>query len=77
MNIYSRIICFRHAQVGAGIANDAVKVFKDYNVSIKAVEDLSYLANQKLGGGPHQWGLGSLTKKLISKEVIYLCFSEN
>ncbi|KAK4585661.1 hypothetical protein RGQ29_023067 [Quercus rubra] len=56
-------------KVGAGIANDAVKVFKDYNVSIKAVEDLSYLANQKLGGGPHQWGLGSLTKKLISKEL--------
>lgn len=77
VNICSRIICFRHAQVGAGIANDAVKVFKDYNVSIKAVEDLSYLANQKLGGGPHQWGLGSLTKKLISKEVIYLGFSEN
>uniref|UniRef100_A0A7N2R6G2 3'-5' exonuclease n=1 Tax=Quercus lobata TaxID=97700 RepID=A0A7N2R6G2_QUELO len=56
-------------KVGAGIANDAVKVFKDYNVSIKAVEDLSYLAKQKLGGGPHQWGLGPLTKKLISKEL--------
>lgn len=56
-------------KVGAGIANDAVKVFKDYNVSIKAVEDLSYLAKQKLGGAPHQWGLGFLTKKLISKEL--------
>lgn len=65
------------AQVGAGIANDAVKVFKDYNVSIKAVEDLSYLANQKLDGDPRKWSLASLTEMLISKEVIFLVFFEN
>ena len=72
MNICSRIICLRHAQVGVGIANDAVKVFKDHNVSIKSLEDLSCLANQKLAGGPQKWGLESLTRKLISKEVIVL-----
>ncbi|GMY32069.1 3'-5' exonuclease-like [Fagus crenata] len=64
-------------KVGVGIANDAVKVFKDHNVSIKSLEDLSCLANQKLAGGPRKWGLESLTRKLISKEVIYLGFSEN
>ncbi|PRQ38410.1 putative DNA helicase [Rosa chinensis] len=56
-------------KVGAGIANDAVKVFKDYNVSIKAVEDLSYLANHKLGDSQN-WGLASLTEKLISKQLL-------
>nr|XP_011462822.1 PREDICTED: Werner Syndrome-like exonuclease isoform X1 [Fragaria vesca subsp. vesca] len=56
-------------KVGAGIANDAVKVFKDYNVSIKAVEDLSYLANQKLGDSQN-WGLASLTEKLICKQLL-------
>ena len=59
-----------HSQVGVGIGNDAVKVFKDYNVSVRAVEDLSYLANQKLSGGSQRWSLGSLTETLISKEVI-------
>lgn len=59
-----------HAQVGVGIANDSVKFFKDYNVSIKAVEDLSYLANQKLCGDTQNWGLASLTEKLICKQVL-------
>lgn len=63
------------AQVGLGIARDAVKVFKDHNVSIKAVEDLSYLANLKLG--PKNWSLASLTEMLISKEVIFLVCCEN
>uniref|UniRef100_A0A2N9F9Z2 3'-5' exonuclease n=1 Tax=Fagus sylvatica TaxID=28930 RepID=A0A2N9F9Z2_FAGSY len=57
-------------KVGVGIANDAVKVFKDHNVSIKSLEDLSCLANRKLAGGPQKWGLESLTRKLISKEVL-------
>uniref|UniRef100_A0A2N9EHG0 3'-5' exonuclease n=1 Tax=Fagus sylvatica TaxID=28930 RepID=A0A2N9EHG0_FAGSY len=56
-------------KVGVGIANDAVKVFKDHNVSIKSLEDLSCLANRKLAGGPQKWGLESLTRKLISKEL--------
>ncbi|XP_061369169.1 3'-5' exonuclease-like [Gastrolobium bilobum] len=56
-------------KVGAGIGGDAVKVFRDYNISIKGVEDLSFNANRKLGGGPHKWGLGSLTEKLLSKQL--------
>lgn len=58
-------------KVGAGIGGDALKVSRDYNISIKGVEDLSFHAKQKLGGhgGPHQWGLASLTEKLLSKQV--------
>ncbi|KAK4856235.1 hypothetical protein QYF36_015507 [Acer negundo] len=56
-------------KVGVGIGNDAVKVFKDYNVSIKAVEDLSYLAKQKLNGNSQKWGLASLTETLVCKEL--------
>ncbi|KAH7573003.1 hypothetical protein ACOSP7_006404 [Xanthoceras sorbifolium] len=56
-------------KVGVGIGNDAAKVFKDYNVSIKVVEDLSYLANQKLGGDSKKWGLASLTETLVCKEL--------
>ncbi|KAG6667666.1 hypothetical protein I3843_01G107800 [Carya illinoinensis] len=55
-------------KVGIGIGGDAVKIFKDYCISIKAVEDLCCLAKQKLGGHSH-WGLASLTKMLISKEL--------
>lgn len=57
-------------KVGVGIANDAVKVFKDHSVSVKDLEDLSYLANQKLGGDAKKWGLGSLTEMLISKQLL-------
>ncbi|KAK9901438.1 hypothetical protein M0R45_002124 [Rubus argutus] len=57
-------------KVGVGIANDAVKFLKDYNVSIKAVEDLSCLANQKLTEHSKNWGLASLTKKLICKQLL-------
>lgn len=63
------------SQVGVGIDNDAVKVFHDHNVSIKAVEDLSILANQKLGG-LKQWSLSSLVETFTCKQVInwYLLF---
>lgn len=61
-------------QAGVGIVNDAIKVFKDYNVSIKAVDEISDLANQKLAGVPRKWSLGSLTETLISKEVVYTLF---
>lgn len=60
-------------KVGAGIDGDAVKVFRDYNISVKGVTDLSFHANQKLGGD-HKWGLASLTEKLLSKQV---CFESN
>ncbi|XP_028127153.1 Werner Syndrome-like exonuclease isoform X4 [Camellia sinensis] len=56
-------------KVGVGIVNDAFKVFKDHNVSIKGLEDLSGLANQKLGGDPKKWSLASLTEMLICKQL--------
>ncbi|KAG4975472.1 hypothetical protein JHK87_032293 [Glycine soja] len=55
-------------KVGAGIDGDAVKVFRDYNISVKGVTDLSFHANRKLGGD-HKWGLASLTEKLLSKQL--------
>ncbi|BBG93403.1 Werner syndrome-like exonuclease, partial [Prunus dulcis] len=57
-------------QSWTSIAGDSVKVFKDYNVSTKAVEDLKYLAKRKLGGGLQNWGLASLTEKLICKQLL-------
>ncbi|KAJ8774367.1 hypothetical protein K2173_011616 [Erythroxylum novogranatense] len=56
--------------VGAAIGSDCRKIFKDYNVSVKAVEDLSHLANRKLGGQPKVWGLQSLTERLVCKELL-------
>ncbi|CAI8598009.1 unnamed protein product [Vicia faba] len=56
-------------KVGAGIGGDATKISRDYDISIKGVEDLSFHANQKLGGGLHKWGLASLTEKLLSKQL--------
>jgi len=60
-------------KVGVGIDSDATKVFRDYKISVKGVTDLSFHANQKLGGD-HKWGLSSLTEKLLSKQV---CFESN
>ncbi|XP_074320635.1 3'-5' exonuclease isoform X2 [Silene latifolia] len=57
-------------KVGVGIDNDAVKLFHDYNVSIKAVQDLSTMANQKLGVAPKQWSLSSLVETLTCKQVL-------
>ncbi|XP_058181002.1 3'-5' exonuclease [Rhododendron vialii] len=56
-------------KVGVGIASDAGKVYKDYNISMKALEDLSRLANQKFGGVPKMWSMASLTEKLICKQL--------
>ncbi|KAD5803698.1 hypothetical protein E3N88_15058 [Mikania micrantha] len=55
---------------GVGIAGDARKVFNDYDVSVDALEDLSHLANKKLGGEPKLWGLSSLAEKLICKQQV-------
>lgn len=55
-------------KVGVGIGNDSVKVFKDHNVSIKDLADLSNLANRKLGD-PKNWSLDSLTERLTSKQL--------
>ncbi|KAL4024652.1 hypothetical protein IC575_013016 [Cucumis melo] len=56
-------------KAGVGIASDASKVFKDYNVSMKQLDEISDLANQKLAGVPKKWGLRALTETLISKEL--------
>ncbi|XP_027116882.1 3'-5' exonuclease isoform X2 [Coffea arabica] len=56
-------------KVGVCIANDAFKIFKDHNVSVKALEDLSDLANHKLGGDCKKWSLSSLTETLICKQL--------
>ncbi|CAI9117570.1 OLC1v1018975C1 [Oldenlandia corymbosa var. corymbosa] len=56
-------------KVGVCIANDARKMFSDHSVWIKDLEDLSYLANQKLGGDCKNWSLSSLTEMLICKQL--------
>ncbi|KAF7837026.1 Werner Syndrome-like exonuclease [Senna tora] len=56
-------------KVGVNIANDARKLFNDYKVSVKGLEDLSFLANQKLGGNVRYRSLAHLTEKLLSKEL--------
>lgn len=56
-----------HAQVGVGICGDASKVYRDYNVCIKGMDDLSDLASKKIGGD--KWGLASLSEALVCKEV--------
>ncbi|KAK4356817.1 hypothetical protein RND71_022427 [Anisodus tanguticus] len=55
--------------VGVCIANDAYKVSQDHNVSVKALEDLSELANRKLDD-PKKWSLASLTEKLLAKQAL-------
>ncbi|PHU24686.1 hypothetical protein BC332_09793 [Capsicum chinense] len=57
-------------KVGVCIANDAYKVLQDHNVSVKALEDLSELANKKLDD-PKKWSLASLTEKLLAKQVFW------
>ncbi|XP_031407064.1 Werner Syndrome-like exonuclease isoform X2 [Punica granatum] len=57
-------------KVGVGIVNDAVKVQKDYNVSVQACEDLSWLANEKLHHDQRNWSLAHLTEILVSKQVL-------
>ncbi|KAJ8616787.1 hypothetical protein MRB53_036159 [Persea americana] len=56
-------------KVGVCIANDASKIMMDYNVGIKELEDLSDLANVKLGGFPKKWGLASLVETLTCKQL--------
>ncbi|XP_010435216.1 PREDICTED: Werner Syndrome-like exonuclease [Camelina sativa] len=57
-------------KVGIGIDGDSVKLFHDYGVSIKDVEDLSDLANRKIGGDSKKWALASLTETLVCKELL-------
>ncbi|XP_011084215.1 Werner Syndrome-like exonuclease isoform X2 [Sesamum indicum] len=63
-------------KVGVAIANDAAKVSQDYNVSIKTLEDLSDLANRKLGGEPKKWSLSTLTEMLTCRQTRFLVHKE-
>ncbi|XP_047317685.1 Werner Syndrome-like exonuclease [Impatiens glandulifera] len=57
-------------KVGVGISNDAVKLFSDHNASVQPLEDLSFIANQKLvGGKTKNWSLSALTEMLICKRL--------
>ncbi|XP_064982233.1 3'-5' exonuclease-like isoform X5 [Musa acuminata AAA Group] len=56
-------------KVGVCIANDAWKMTNDYNVCVEPLEDLSSLANLKLGGVPKRWSLASLTEMITCKQL--------
>ncbi|KAL6569503.1 hypothetical protein OROMI_014017 [Orobanche minor] len=55
-------------KVGIGIAGDMTKVFKDHDVSINSLGDLSSLANLKLGGIRKAWSMASLTEQLMCRQ---------
>ncbi|XP_052302740.1 3'-5' exonuclease-like isoform X2 [Populus trichocarpa] len=57
-------------KVGVGISSDCAEVLRDYNVSVKSVEDLSYHANQKLGREPKTWGLRSSKDSCLQREIL-------
>ncbi|KAE8708760.1 Werner Syndrome-like exonuclease [Hibiscus syriacus] len=59
-------------QTRVAIDGVAVKMFSDYNVSVKALEDLSDLANQKFDRDHRNWSLAALAKELICKRVLQL-----
>ncbi|KAG9447663.1 hypothetical protein H6P81_013791 [Aristolochia fimbriata] len=59
----------RSVKVGVCIGGDAAKLLRDYNVSTKDLEDLSQLANRKLGKIPRSWSLASLLEALTSMQL--------
>ncbi|KAK9140987.1 hypothetical protein Scep_010668 [Stephania cephalantha] len=59
----------KYVKVGVSIANDAVKIWKDYKVCVKSVKELSSLANLKVRGDPRNWSLSSLTEMLTCKQL--------
>ncbi|KAK9140988.1 hypothetical protein Scep_010669 [Stephania cephalantha] len=59
----------KYVKVGVSIANDAVKIWKDYKVCVKSVKELSSLANLKVRGDPRNWSLSSLTEMLNCKQL--------
>lgn len=60
---------FLSVKVGVWIANDAMKISRDYNVNVGPLGDLSEYANLKLDGFPKRWSLSSLTEMLTCKEL--------
>ncbi|GER34112.1 werner syndrome-like exonuclease [Striga asiatica] len=69
-NLRTLLEDYSSLKVGVCIANDAAKVHHDYNTLINNLEDLSDLANQKLGGEPKKWSLSSLTEMLICRQAL-------
>lgn len=59
-------------KVGVGISSDCAEVLRDYNVSVKSVEDLSYHANQKLGREPKTWGLRSSKDSCLQRGIYHI-----
>jgi hypothetical protein len=64
--------CVACVQVGVGISSDCAEVLRDYNVSVKSVEDLSYHANQKLGREPKTWGLRSSKDSCLQRGIYHI-----
>ncbi|KAK9138449.1 hypothetical protein Sjap_009043 [Stephania japonica] len=59
----------KYVKVGVSIADDVVKILKDYEVCVNSVEDLSSIADLKIRGDPKTWGLASLTERLTCKKL--------
>lgn len=59
-------------KVGVGISSDCAEVLRDYNESVKSVDDLSYHANQKLGGEPKTWGLRSSKDSCLQRGIYHI-----
>eukprot|EP00262_Sarcandra_glabra_P001107 TRINITY_DN11121_c0_g1_i1.p1 TRINITY_DN11121_c0_g1~~TRINITY_DN11121_c0_g1_i1.p1 ORF type:complete len:207 (+),score=40.43 TRINITY_DN11121_c0_g1_i1:67-687(+) len=59
----------KSVKVGVSIRNDVTKVMKDYNVCIKETEDLSGIANLKLGRIGRLWSLASITEMVTCKQL--------
>ncbi|KAI4375432.1 hypothetical protein MLD38_013298 [Melastoma candidum] len=55
-------------KVGAGIANDATKIARDYDVSLQGFKELSDVAKKKLVD--RTWGLSSLVKSVMHMELL-------
>uniref|UniRef100_A0A1D1YCD6 3'-5' exonuclease n=1 Tax=Anthurium amnicola TaxID=1678845 RepID=A0A1D1YCD6_9ARAE len=58
-----------YVKVGVSIANDALKILKDYGIRVAPLDDLSSFANLKLGGTHKKWSLCSLTEMLTCKQL--------
>ncbi|CAA6655403.1 unnamed protein product [Spirodela intermedia] len=67
-----------YVKVGVSIASDAAKISRDYNVNMTSLDDLSDLANLKLGGSRKQWlakpkriRMGNWEAKVLSREQLH------
>ncbi|PKA46221.1 Werner Syndrome-like exonuclease [Apostasia shenzhenica] len=56
-------------KVGIGIAGDAMKIYREYDIRVASLIDLSRYANLKFGGTRRNWGLCSLTERVTCKQL--------